>query len=108
MWAAQLAGVEPFSRFTAILHNHHRSGCKYAARQGRRPRLTKGTSVHLRATILKGRRSTIVGVTVALVIVVGGAGAWAMNRSSASDATTPTLVAATTSTIRQSVSATGT
>jgi len=64
--------------------------------------------VHLRAPILKGRRSTIVGITAALVIVVGGVGAWAVNRSSASDAATPTLVTATTSTIRQSVSATGT
>ena len=64
--------------------------------------------MHLRAPILKGRRSTIVGVMAALVLVVGGVGAWAVNRSSASDAATPTLVSATTSTIRQSVSATGT
>ena len=64
--------------------------------------------MRLKAPVLKGRRSTIVGATVALVVVVGGVGAWAVNRSSASDAATPTLVSATSSTIRQSVSANGT
>jgi len=64
--------------------------------------------VHFKARILRGRRSTIVGIAAALVIVVGGVSAWAMNRASATDAAAPTLVSATTSTIRQSVSATGT
>ena len=63
--------------------------------------------MRLRAPIFKGSRPTIVGLTVALV-VVGGVGAWAVRQSSSSDAATPTLVSATTSTIRQSVSATGT
>lgn len=53
------------------------------------------------------RRHTIVGVVIALV-VVGGGGAWAATRSSTTKAAAPTLVTATTSTIRQSVSATGT
>jgi multidrug efflux pump subunit AcrA (membrane-fusion protein) len=42
------------------------------------------------------------------LVVVGGGGAWAATRSSTTKAATPTLVTATTSTIRQSVSATGT
>jgi membrane fusion protein, macrolide-specific efflux system len=63
--------------------------------------------VRLRAPIFKGRRPTIVGLTLALV-VVGGVGAWAVRQSSSSDAATPTLISATTSTIRQSVAATGT
>jgi membrane fusion protein, macrolide-specific efflux system len=70
--------------------------------------LTKGTLVRLRAPVFKGRRRSIVGLAVALAVVVGGVGAWAVNRSSSSDAAAPTLVTATTSTIRQSVSATGT
>ena len=45
---------------------------------------------------------------MALAVVVGGVGAWAVNHSSSSDAAAPTLVTAITSTIRQSVSATGT
>jgi len=49
----------------------------------------------------------MVGVTVALLVMVGGVGAWAVKHSSSSDAATPTMVSATTSTIRQSVSATG-
>ena len=53
------------------------------------------------------RRHTIIGAVMALV-VVGGGGAWTAARSSATKAATPTLVTATTSTIRQSVSATGT
>ena len=53
------------------------------------------------------RRPTIAGVATAL-LVVGGVGAWTATRSSSSDAAAPTLVSATTSTIRQSVSATGT
>ena len=64
--------------------------------------------MRLKALPFKGRRSTIVGLAVALVVVVGGVGAWAVKHSSPSDAATPTLVSATTSTIRQSVSATGT
>jgi RND family efflux transporter MFP subunit len=40
--------------------------------------------------------------------MVGGVGAWTGTRSPSSDAVAPTLVSATTSTIRQSVSATGT
>jgi multidrug efflux pump subunit AcrA (membrane-fusion protein) len=53
------------------------------------------------------RRHTIIGIVMALV-VVGGGGAWAAARSSTPKAATPTLVTATTGTIRQSVSATGT
>jgi macrolide-specific efflux system membrane fusion protein len=45
---------------------------------------------------------------VALVVVVGGAGATAMKLTSSSGAAAPTLVSATTNTIRQTVSATGT
>jgi len=62
--------------------------------------------VRLRALAFK-RRPTIVGVVVALV-AIGSVGAWAATHSASSDAATPTLVTATTSTIRQSVSATGT
>lgn len=64
--------------------------------------------MRLRAPIFKGRRRSIVGLAVALAVVVGGVGAWAVNHSSSSDAAAPTLVTAITSTIRQSVSATGT
>ena len=53
------------------------------------------------------RRRTLVAVIITLV-VVGAGGAWAALRSSSSQAVTPTLVGATTSTIRQSVSASGT
>src|SRR5664279_3766312 len=53
------------------------------------------------------RRHTVIGALIVLV-VVGGGGAWALTRSSSSTAATPTLVSVTTSTIRQSVSATGT
>jgi multidrug efflux pump subunit AcrA (membrane-fusion protein) len=53
------------------------------------------------------RRHTIIGVVIVL-LVVGGGGTWAVTRSSSSTAATPTLVSVTTSTIRQSVSATGT
>jgi len=42
------------------------------------------------------------------LVVVGGGGAWTATRASTTKAATPTLVTATTSTIRQSVSATGT
>ena len=62
--------------------------------------------MRLRALAFK-RRPTIVGVVVALV-AIGSVGAWAATHSASSDAATPTLVTATTSTIRQSVSATGT
>jgi multidrug efflux pump subunit AcrA (membrane-fusion protein) len=53
------------------------------------------------------RRHTIIGVVIVL-LVVGGGGTWAVTRSSSSTAATPTLVSVTTSTIRQTVSATGT
>src|SRR5450759_4057020 len=95
------------SRLTAFLHDCPSHCCQYSARQGGQPCRTKGTPVRLRAPIFKGSRPMIVGLTVALV-VVGGVGAWAVRQSSSSDAATPTLVSATTSTIRQSVSATGT
>ncbi|MHB1474263.1 MAG: efflux RND transporter periplasmic adaptor subunit [Dermatophilaceae bacterium] len=62
--------------------------------------------MRFKALALKGR-SVIVGVGVT-VLVVGGVGSWAATRSSSSDAAAPTLVSATTSTIRQTVSATGT
>ena len=63
----------------------------------------KGTPVHLRAPALK-RRHTVVAVVIALV-VVGGGGALAARRSSSTDTPAPTLVSATSSTIKQSVSA---
>jgi macrolide-specific efflux system membrane fusion protein len=53
------------------------------------------------------RRHTTIGAVIVL-LVVGGGGAWAVTRSSSSTAATPTLVSVTTSTIRQTVSATGT
>ena len=53
------------------------------------------------------RRHTIIAVVVALVVVGGGA-AWVATRSSSSTAAAPTLVAVTSGTIRQSVSASGT
>jgi RND family efflux transporter MFP subunit len=62
--------------------------------------------VRFKALALR-RRPVILGVAVAL-LVAGGVGVWAVTRSSPSDAAVPTLVSATTSTIRQSVSATGT
>ena len=62
--------------------------------------------MHLRALALK-RRHAIVAVVIALV-VIGGGGAWAARRSSATDTPAPTLVSATSSTIKQSVSASGT
>jgi len=68
--------------------------------------LTEGTTVRLRPHAFT-RRHTIIGVVMALV-VVGGGGAWIATRSSTTEAATSTLVTATTSTIRQSVSATGT
>jgi multidrug efflux pump subunit AcrA (membrane-fusion protein) len=61
--------------------------------------------VRLRAPAFK-RRHTIAVIVITLV-VVGGGGAWAATRSSSSSATAPTLVSATSSTIRQSVSASG-
>jgi multidrug efflux pump subunit AcrA (membrane-fusion protein) len=61
--------------------------------------------VRLRAPAFK-RRHTIIAVVIGLVIV-GGGGAWAATRSS-STAAAPTLVSATSSTIRDSVSASGT
>lgn len=68
----------------------------------------KGQPVRLKTLTLRGSRPAVVGIVVTLVVVLGGVGAWAVKRSSTSDATAPTLVSATTSTIRQSVSATGT
>ena len=53
------------------------------------------------------RRHTIIAAVIVLV-VVGGGGAWAATRSPSPTAAAPTLVSVTTSTIRQSVSATGT
>jgi multidrug efflux pump subunit AcrA (membrane-fusion protein) len=47
-------------------------------------------------------------VAVIITLAVGAAGTWAATRSSSSQAIAPTLVSATTSTIRQSVSASGT
>jgi macrolide-specific efflux system membrane fusion protein len=61
--------------------------------------------VRLRAPTFK-RRHIIVAAVTALVVVVGG-GTWAATRSP-SDAAAPTLVSATSSTIRDSVSASGT
>jgi macrolide-specific efflux system membrane fusion protein len=61
--------------------------------------------VRLRAPTFK-RRHIIVAAATALVVVVGG-GTWAATRSP-SDAAAPTLVSATSSTIRDSVSASGT
>jgi len=58
-------------------------------------------------TLVLRRRPVFLGVVVAL-LAAGGVGAWTVTRSSSSDAAVPTLVSATTSTIRQSVSATGT
>ncbi len=66
----------------------------------------KGIPVRLRAATFK-RRYIIIAVVTALV-VVGGGGAWAVTHSSSSSAAAPTLVSATSSTIRDSVSASGT
>jgi len=62
--------------------------------------------VRLRAATFK-RRPIVVAAVMASV-VVGGGGAWAATRSSSSGAAAPTLVSATSSTIRDSVSASGT
>ena len=62
--------------------------------------------MRLRARAIS-RRRTIVAVIITLV-VVGAGGAWAALRSSSSQAVTPTLVSAATSTIRAGVSASGT
>jgi multidrug efflux pump subunit AcrA (membrane-fusion protein) len=66
----------------------------------------KGIPVRLRAPSLKRRHVVIAAVTA--LVVVGGGGAWAATRSSSSSAAAPTLVSATSSTIRDSVSASGT
>jgi len=73
---------------------------------GHRTSRHERNTVHLRAPALK-RRHTILAVVIALV-VVGGGGAWAASRSSSSGVAAPTLVSATSSTIKQSVSASGT
>jgi len=62
--------------------------------------------VRLRAPTFQ-RRYIIIAAVIALVIV-GGGGAWAATRSSSSSTAAPTLVSATSSTIRDSVSASGT
>lgn len=72
----------------------------------KRPLPLKGIPVRLRAPSLKRRHVIIAAVTA--LVVVGGAGAWAATRSSSSSAVAPTLVSATSSTIRDSVSASGT
>src|SRR5664280_323758 len=72
----------------------------------KRPRSMKGIRVRLRAPAFK--RQHIVIAAVITLVVVGGGGAWATTHSSSSNATAPTLVSATSSTIRQSVSASGT
>jgi len=61
--------------------------------------------VRLRPRVISRRRTIVAVVTT---LVVAGAGTWAATRSSSSAVVTPTLVSATTSTIRQSVSASGT
>ena len=53
------------------------------------------------------RRPLLVGATV-LVLGAGGGAAWAINRSPGQPTTPPSLVAASTGTFRQTVSATGT
>ena len=62
--------------------------------------------MRLRAPAFK--RQHISMAAVITLVVVGGGGAWAVTHSSSSNATAPTLVSATSSTIRQSVSASGT
>ena len=62
--------------------------------------------MRLRAPAFK-RRHTIIAAVIGLVIV-GGGGAWATTRPSSSSTAAPTLVSATSSTIRQSISASGT
>src|ERR1035437_65438 len=74
--------------------------------RGNRLRPMKGIPVRRRAATFK-RRYIIIAVVTALV-VVGGGGAWAVTHSSSSSAAAPTLVSATSSTIRDSVSASGT
>ena len=54
-----------------------------------------------------GRRRLVTGMA-ALLVAVGGAGAWAATRSNDAAAATPTVVAASSGTIRQTVPATGT
>ena len=61
--------------------------------------------MRLRPRVISRRRTIVAVVTT---LVVAGAGTWAATRSSSSAVVTPTLVSATTSTIRQSVSASGT
>lgn len=61
-----------------------------------------------RASAFKVSRRTTVGILIIALVAVGSAGAWAATRSSSPSAVAPTLVGATTSTLRQSVSATGT
>ena len=62
--------------------------------------------MRLRAPTFKRRYIVIAAVTA--LVVVGGGGAWAATRSSSSSTAAPTLVSATSSTIRDTVSASGT
>jgi macrolide-specific efflux system membrane fusion protein len=64
--------------------------------------------VRFKALTRRGRRLPVTAITLAFLVVVGGGGAWAFVRSSDSADAAPTLVSATASTIRQSVSANGT
>jgi membrane fusion protein, macrolide-specific efflux system len=63
--------------------------------------------VRLQARAVRRIRPIVFGLTV-VAVGAGGAGAWAATHPASPDPITPTMVAATTSTIRQSVSATGT
>ena len=61
----------------------------------------------MRLRVRKGRGRLAAGLG-ALLIVAGAVGAWTATRSDGTQASAPTTVAATTGTIRQTVSATGT
>ncbi|MEP7369340.1 MAG: hypothetical protein ABI662_06780 [Dermatophilaceae bacterium] len=45
--------------------------------------------MRLSVPIFKGHKHAIIGLAVALAVVVGGVGAWKVNRSSSSEAATP-------------------
>lgn len=64
--------------------------------------------MRFRAPALTSFRPKVIGLAIIALVAVGSVGAWAATRSTSSNAVAPTLVSATTSTIRQSVSATGT
>src|SRR5690242_5579115 len=61
----------------------------------------------MRLRVRKGRGRLAAGLG-ALLIVAGAVGAWTATRSDGTPSSAPTTVAATTGTIRQTVSATGT